>query len=147
MSLADQLQEDMKIAMRNKEKEKLLTIRMVRSAIKKAEIDAKEPLSDDEILDVIMREVKQRKDAISEYKKAGRDDLVQKENNELAILESYLPKQLTEEELREVIQTTIQKLGATSKKEMGKVMGAVLSQVKRKADGKTVNRLVQEMLG
>lgn len=146
MSLTEKLTQDMKTALKNKEKERLSTIRMVRSAIKKVEIEKKASLSDDEIIEVIAREAKQRKDAIEEYEKAGREDLVNKEKTELEILESYLPKQLTDDELREIIQDAIQQLGVSSKTEMGKVMGTVLPQVKGRADGKRVNRLVQELL-
>jgi uncharacterized protein len=146
VSLVEQLTQDMKNAMRNKEKTKLSTIRMVRSAIKKAEIDQKTTLSDDDVMAIMLREIKQRKDAIREYTKAERDDLVAKEQEELEILQTYLPEPLSEAELRELVQQTITQLGASSKKEMGKVMGAVLSQVKGRADGKAVNQLVQELL-
>ncbi len=146
MSLAEKLQQDMKLALKNKEKEKLSTIRMVRAAIKRVEIDNKAPLSDDQVLEVILREVKQRKDAIQEYEKAGRQDLLEKEKAELEVLEAYLPKQFTEEELQDLIQETIQQLGVTSKKEIGKVMKAVIPKVKGKADGKVVNQMVQKLL-
>lgn len=146
MSLAERLQQDMKSALKNKEKEKLSTIRMVRAAIKKAEIDHKGPLNDEQIIEVIMREVKQRKDAVQEYEKAGRHDLVEKEKEELQILETYLPEPLTEEELTEIIQETIQQLGVTSKKEIGKVMKTVLPKVKGRAEGKAVNQIVQKLL-
>lgn len=146
LSLTEKLTQDMKIALKNKEKEKLSTIRMVRSAIKKAEIDKKAQLTNDEIIEVIAREVKQRKDAIEKYEKAGREDLANKEKVELEVLESYLPKQLTDDELCDIIQNTIQQLGVTSKKEMKKIMETVLPQVKGRADGKRVSRLVQELL-
>lgn len=146
MSLAERLQQDMKLALKNKEKDKLSTIRMVRAAIKKAEIDHKGPLNDEQIIEVIMREVKQRKDAVQEYEKAGRHDLVEKEKEELQILETYLPEPLTEEELTEIIQETIQQLGVTSKKEIGKVMKTVLPKVKGRAEGKAVNQIVQKLL-
>lgn len=146
MSLLEQLQQDMKTALKNKEKEKLSTIRMVRAAIKRAEIDQRGSLSEDQVLDVIVREVKQRKEAIAEYKKADRQDLVEKEQAQLAVLESYLPKQLTEEELEQLIRETIDQLGVTSKKEIGKVMKTVMPKVKGKADGKVVNQIAQKLL-
>lgn len=146
MKLTYRLEQDMKTAMKNREKEKLSTIRMVRSAIKKAEIDQKNSLSEDEVLAVLVREIKQRNDAISEYKKADREDLVLKEQAELEVLSVYLPEPIAEDELRELIQRAIESLGVSSKKEMGKVMGVVLPQVKGRADGKKVSRLVQELL-
>lgn len=146
MSIVEKLQADMKTALKNKETERLGVIRMVRAAIKDAEIAKKEALSEEEVLQVISKAVKQRKDSANEYEKAGRQDLADKERKEIEILSTYLPEQLTEEELRKVVEETIQELGATSKKEMGKVMGAILPKVKGKADGKEVNRLVQEYL-
>ena len=146
MSLIEQLQQDMKSALKNKEKEKLATIRLVRAAIKRAEIDNQGPLSEDQVLDVILREVKQRREAIQEYEKANRQDLVEKEKAQLAVLESYLPKQLTEEELEQLLRETIEELGVTSKKEIGKVMKTVMPKVKGRADGKVVNQLAQKLL-
>lgn len=146
MSLIEQLQQDMKSALKNKEKEKLATIRLVRAAIKRAEIDNQGPLNEDQVLDVILREVKQRREAIQEYEKANRQDLVEKEKAQLAVLESYLPKQLTEEELEQLLRETIEELGVTSKKEIGKVMKTVMPKVKGRADGKVVNQLAQKLL-
>lgn len=146
MSLIEQLQQDMKSALKNKEKEKLATIRLVRAAIKRAEIDNQGPLNEDQVLDVILREVKQRREAIQEYEKAHRQDLVEKEKAQLAVLESYLPKQLTEEELEQLLRETIEELGVTSKKEIGKVMKTVMPKVKGRADGKVVNQLAQKLL-
>ncbi|SFJ09060.1 GatB/YqeY domain-containing protein [Thermoflavimicrobium dichotomicum] len=146
MSLVQQIEQDMKTAMKNKEKQKVSTLRMLRASIKKVEIDKREALNDEEVLEVIMKEIKQRKDSLAEYEKAGRDDLVQKEQEELDILSQYLPEQLSEEELRAIVQEVILEVGASSKKDMGKVMGAILPKVKGRADGKVVNRLVQEYL-
>lgn len=146
MSLLEQLDQDMKSALKNKEKAKLSTIRMLRASIKKVEIDKKHQLSDDEVLEVIAREIKQRRDSLSEYEKAGREDLAQKEREEIEILESYLPEQLSEEELRALVRQVIQEVGASSKADMGKVMGAIMPKVKGRADGRLVNRLVQEAL-
>lgn len=146
MSLTEQLVSDMKTALKDKNKEKLSVIRMVRAAIKKIEIDKKASLNDEEVLEVFIREVKQRRDAIAEFKKADRNDLVLKEQGELAVLETYLPEQLSEDELRLIVQDTIEQTGASSKKEMGKVMGALKPKVRGKADGKLVSRLVQEYL-
>jgi uncharacterized protein YqeY len=142
----EQLDQDMKLALKNKEKTKLSTIRLLKTSIKKVEIDKRRPLTDEEVLEVIMREVKQRQDSLAEYEKAGREDLVKKEKEEMGILQSYLPEQMSEEELRSLVQQVIQEVGATSKADMGKVMGAIMPKVKGRADGRLVNRLVTEAL-
>ncbi len=146
MALVDQLNEDMKVAMKSKDKFKLSVIRMIRSAIKYAEIDQKTTLSDEQVIDVLTREVKQRRDSLHEFEKAGRDDLVEKVKQELDILKVYLPEQLSEEELQAIIQAVIQETGASGKKDMGKVMGALMPKVKGQADGKLINKFVQEYL-
>lgn len=147
MSLRERLDQDMKLAMRNKEQMKLSVIRMIKSAIQKAEMSgARRTLTDEEVLDVIVGQVKQRQESIAEYEKAGRTELAQTEKEEMAILQSYLPAQLTEDELRALIQQVIQEVGATSKADLGKVMGAIMPKVKGKADGRVLNRLVQESL-
>ncbi|MGX9707402.1 GatB/YqeY domain-containing protein [Laceyella tengchongensis] len=147
MSLSTQLDQDMKLALKNKDKGKLSTIRMLKAALKKVEIDKRRPLTDDEILDVITKQVKQRRDSIAEYEKAGRDELAAKEKEEMVILESYLPEQLSEEEVRAIVSEAVKQVGASSKADMGKVMGAIMPKVKGRADGRLVNRLVSEALG
>ncbi|AUS09466.1 GatB/YqeY domain-containing protein [Laceyella sacchari] len=147
MSLSTQLDQDMKLALKNKDKGKLSTIRMLKAALKKVEIDKRRPLTDDEILDVITKQVKQRRDSIAEYEKAGRDELAAKEKEEMVILESYLPEQLSEEEVRAIVAEAVKQVGASSKADMGKVMGAIMPKVKGRADGRLVNRLVSEALG
>jgi len=146
VSLLERIDQEMKAAMKEKDKNKLSTIRLLKSSIKKVEIEKRRPLSDDEVMDVIMREIKQRRDSVAEYEKAGRDDLVEKENNELAVLETYLPEPLSEEELRSIVKQTIEEVGASSKADMGKVMGAVLPKVKGRAEGRTVSQIVQQEL-
>lgn len=146
MSFQDRLGQDMKEALKAKDKNRLSVIRMVRAAVKQAEIDKRDSLTDEEVLDIILRQVKQRKDAIDEYTKAGREELAKKEQQELTILEEYLPQPLAEEELRAIVAETIQALNVSSKKEMSKAIQAVMSQVKGRAEGKTVARLVQEAL-
>jgi uncharacterized protein len=146
LSLTNQLDQEMKMALKNKDKQKLSTIRMLKSAIKKEEIDKKRPLNDDEIISVIMREVKQRKDSLAEYKAAGRDDLAEKEQAEIDILSAYLPEQMSEEELKALVQQVIDEVGAGSKADMGKVMSAIMPKVKGRAEGRLVNRMVQEAL-
>jgi uncharacterized protein YqeY len=147
MSLLERLNNDMKQAMRNKEKDKLSVIRMVKASIQNEAIKNKiDVLSEDDELTVLSREVKQRKDSLLEFIKAGREDLVDKLKAELIVLEEYLPKQLTEEELTEIIKETILEVNASSKADMGKVMGAIMPKVKGKADGSLINRLVQKHL-
>ncbi len=146
MSLNDRLNEDMKQAMKNKDKLKLSVIRMVRSAIKNAEIESKSTLSDDEIITVLNRELKQRRDSLQEFKNAGREDLVEGLLAEIEILHQYLPEQLSEQELKDIIQSVINEVGATSKKDMGKVMGALIPKINGRADGKLASQLVQEYL-
>jgi len=146
MSLNERLNEDMKQAMKDKDKFRLSVIRMLRSSIKNVEIDQRRPLEDSEVLDILQREVKQRKDSLQEFKKAGRDDLVESVQAEIAIINEYLPRQLTEEEIKAVVQQTIQEVGASSKADMGKVMGALMPKVKGRADGRLVNQIVQQFL-
>ncbi|HDX9577567.1 TPA: GatB/YqeY domain-containing protein [Bacillus pseudomycoides] len=146
MSLLGRLNDDMKQAMKNKEKQKLTVIRMVKAALQNEEIKLQHSLLEDEELTVLAREVKQYKDSLLEFEKAGREDLVDKLKSEIQILETYLPEQLTEEELTAVIQQVISEVGAASKADMGKVMSAVMPKIKGKADGSQVNRLVSKLL-
>ncbi|AIQ65020.1 aspartyl-tRNA amidotransferase [Paenibacillus stellifer] len=146
MNLSERLNEDMKQAMKSKDKFKLSTIRMVRSTIKNLEIDLKRTLDDNEVLDILSREIKQRKDALQEFEKAGRDELAASNKAEIEIIQEYLPEQLSEEEIQVIVQQTIQETGASSKSEMGKVMSALMPKVKGRADGKLVNQAVQKFL-
>ncbi|MFD0768053.1 GatB/YqeY domain-containing protein [Bacillus sp. CGMCC 1.60114] len=146
MSLLSRLNDDMKQAMKNREKEKLTVIRMVKAALQNEEIKLQHSLAEEEELTVLTREVKQHKDSLLEFEKAGREDLVDKLKREIQILQTYLPEQLTEEELTAVIQQVISEVGAASKADMGKVMNAVMPKVKGKADGSQVNKLVSQLL-
>jgi len=147
MSLLERLNSDMKQAMKNKEKEKLSVIRMLKAAVQNEAIKlGKDGLTNDEELTVLSREVKQRKDSLQEFKNAGRDDLVEKIQNELTYVNAYLPEQLSEDELREIVQQTIEEVRAASKADIGKVMGAVMPKVKGKADGSIVRNIVQQQL-
>jgi uncharacterized protein len=147
MSLLDQLNQDMKQAMKNKEKDKLIVIRMVKAALQNEAIKlGKNELSEEEGLTVLSRELKQRKDSLQEFQKADRLDLVEKTQAEVDILIDYMPKQLSEEEVSEIVKQTISEVNATSKADMGKVMGALMPKVKGKADGSLVNKLVQQLL-
>ncbi|ALQ69880.1 GatB/YqeY domain-containing protein [Bacillus cereus] len=146
MSLLGRLNDDMKQAMKNKQKEKLTVIRMVKAALQNEGIKLQHTLTEEEELTVLAREVKQYKDSLLEFKKAGREDLVDKLQSEIQILSAYLPEQLTEEELANVIKQVISEVGATSKADMGKVMTAVMPKVKGKTDGSLVNKLVIQLL-
>jgi len=146
MNLSERLNDDMKQAMRSQEKFKLSTIRMIRASIKNQEIDLKRPLDDNEVLDILSREIKQRKDSLQEFKKAGRDDLAKDVAAEIEIISVYLPQQLTEDEIKEIVQQTITETGASSKADMGKVMSALMPKTKGRADGKLVNTYVQQFL-
>lgn len=147
MSLSERLNEDMKQSMKNQDKFKLSVIRMVRSTIKNVEIDLKRTLDDNEVLDILSREIKQRKDSLQEFEKAGRTDLSESLRQEIEIIALYMPQQLTEEEINVIVQQTIQETGASSKAEMGKVMSALMPKVKGRADGRLVNQAVQRFLG
>lgn len=146
MSLAERLNEDMKQAMKAQDKFRLSTIRMVRASVKNQEIELRRPLEDNEVLDILSREVKQRKDSLQEFTKAGRDDLAKDLQAEIDIIAQYLPQQLTEEEIKAIVTQTIQETGASSKADMGKLMGALMPKVKGRADGKLVNQIVQQQL-
>lgn len=146
MSLLERLNQDMKQAMKNKEKDKLSCIRMVKASLQNEALKLGQELSEDEELTVLSREVKQRKDSLHEFEKAGREDLVEKIRTELQYVEEYMPQQLTEEEVSKIVQESIAEVGASSKAEMGKVMAAIMPKVKGKADGSLVNKLVQQHL-
>jgi len=146
MSLVETLTGDMKQAMKDKDKLKLSVIRMVKSSIKNEEINQGKELSEDQVLALLNRELKQRRDSLQEFEKAGRDDLAEQSRAEMEVLLAYLPKQLEESEIRQIVQETIEQVGAASKKDLGKVMGALMPKVRGKADGSLVNRIVQELL-
>ncbi|OJG87849.1 glutamyl-tRNA(Gln) amidotransferase subunit E [Enterococcus saccharolyticus] len=136
----------MKTAMKAKEKETLQVIRMLKASLQNEQIKVGRDLTEDEELTVLSREMKQRRDSLTEFEKAGREDLAEKVKGEITIVEQYLPAQLTDEEIRQIVADAIEKTGATSPKEFGKVMGLVMPQVKGKADGNQVNAVVKELL-
>ena len=146
MGIKERLMEDMKEALRSKDKIRLSTIRMINSLIKNAEIDKRGELTEEEIVQLLRKYAKQRKEAIEMYEKGGRQDLVEKEKRELEIVESYLPEELSEEEIRKLVREAIEEVGASSPKDLGKVMKVVMPKVKGRADGSLVNRIVREML-
>lgn len=146
MSLSQRLEQDMKLALKNKDKTKLSVIRMVRSAIKNAEIERGRPLEEEEVLDVLARELKQRKESLQEFEKAGRSELAEKAKAEIAVVQAYLPTPLSEEELRKLARQVIDEVGASTPADMGKVMKEIIPRVKGRADGKEVSRIVRELL-
>ena len=147
MSLLERLNNDMKQAMKNKEKDKLSVIRMLKAALQNEAIKlGNKGLTEDEELTVLSREAKQRKDSLQEFSNAGREDLAEKIRTEIKYVELYMPQQLTEEEITNIVKETIESVGATTKADMGKVMGALMPKVKGKADGALVNKLVQQHL-
>lgn len=146
MSLLTRLNEDMKQAMRSKDKESLQVIRMLKAAVQNEQINTGQELTEEEELTVLSREMKQRRDSLTEFEKADRTDLADKVKKEIVIVEKYLPAQLSEDEIRSIVSDAIAKTGAASPKEFGKVMGAVMPKVKGKADGNQVNAIVKELL-
>ena len=148
MSLKDKLTEDMKQAMKDKEAGNLglSVIRMVRAAIKNVEIDTKAELAEEDVIAIVAKEVKMRRDSMEEFKKGQRDDLVAQLEQEIEVLLPYLPQQLTEAEVREIVTEAVAIAGATSSKDMGKVMAVLMPKVKGRADGKLVNNIVRELL-
>ena len=147
MSLKETLNNDIKTAMKAQDKETLAVLRMIKTAVQAAEIDKKEELNAEEELTILAREAKQRRESLAEFVKAGRDELVAKTEAEIEIVERYLPKQLSVEEVKEVIATVAEKIGATTQKEFGKLMGAVMQELKGKADGNVIKEQVKAHLG
>ncbi|WP_336249665.1 GatB/YqeY domain-containing protein [Stomatohabitans albus] len=147
MSLETQIPEDLKTAMKAKDKVRVNTLRAVLSGIKYLRAEGgHDEISDDDVIGIVNREVKKRRDSIEMYESNGRPELAENEQAEVAILMEYLPAQLTEEEIRQIVTDTIAEVGATSPADKGKLMGALMPKVKGKADGKAVNTLVSELL-
>ena len=146
MSLMEKLTADMKEAMKQGEKERLSVIRLVRGAVRQAEIDGKKTLSDDDVIGVITKEVKMRRDSIEEFERGKRADLVKKAEEEISLLMPYLPSQLSIDEVKKIVEEAVAEVGATTAKDMGKVMGTLMPRVKGRADGKLVNEIVRSIL-
>jgi len=142
----ERLQTDLKDAMKAKDVFKRETIRFLMSALKQIEVDERRELSDDDIYKIIQKSIKQREDAASQYKEAGREDLEEKETNEANLLKEYLPKQLDESDLKEIISSIISESGASGMKDMGSVIKLTMAKVGAGADGKTVSLLVKSLL-
>ena len=146
MSLKEKLSEDMRSAMRTRDEVKLSTIRLVRSAIKNQEIDKGQELSDDEVVTVLMSEAKKRREAVEGAELAGRDDIAAKERAELDVLKQYLPEQIGESELEEIVRGIITEVGATSMKDKGRVMPVLMQRVRGRADGRLASEVVDRLL-
>lgn len=146
MSLIEQITADMKTAMKAKDNATLSTLRLLRSAIKNKQIDAKDELSEDDVMAVVKTSAKQLKDSITAFTDAGRDDLAEPTKVELAVLEKYLPVQMSDEELEGVVKEAVEASGASSKAEMGMVMGAAMKAVAGRADGSRVKEMVAKLL-
>jgi len=162
MSLKETINQDFKDAFRAKNETQLSIMRMLLAAIKNKEVEKRTRLSksepiekleelsqldDQEVIEVVKSEIKKRKDAAGQYKQGGREELAAKEEKEIVVLSVYMPEQMGEEEIKKLVQEAIKKVGATSMQDLGKVMGALMPQVKGKADGNLVNKIVKEELG
>ena len=147
MSLKEKLNEDLKQAMRDKEVVKRDSIRAINTMVKQVEVDERRVLDDAEVIKLIQRGIKQREEAISQYSAAGRDDLVQKEQEQVDVFMQYLPKQLSDDELETGMKEIISEVGATSLKDMGKVMGEDSKKFEGVEDGKRINEMVKKLLG
>lgn len=144
--LKEKLLEDLKIAMKEKNVNRKNTVQMVRASILQVEKDKKIELNDDQILEVIAKEFKKRNDSLSDYEKSGREDLINQIKEEMTVLEEYLPKKISEEELTEKIKAIISNVGATSMKDMGKIMKQAKEELGVTADGKMINEIVKKLL-
>ena len=151
MSLKDRISEDIKTAMKAKDKVRLETVRSIKKVILEKEVSVRpqgqESLTESQETEVLVQQAKQRREAIEMFRQAGRDDLVEQQVQELAIIEEYLPKQLSDEEVGAVVDEVMASVGASSIKDMGKVMGPVMQQLKGKADGQKIQAIVKAKLG
>lgn len=146
MDLLERLNGDLKQAMKDKDKVRLSVIRMIKSTVKNREIELGHPLSDDDVLAVIQKELKQRKDSLQAFQDANRTDLAVAVQEEIVVVESYLPEPLSEQALRDLVSGVIQEVGAQQKSDMGKVMTQLMPMVRGRADGKAVQQVVQSLL-
>ena len=164
MSLKQKLQEDLKSSMKNKDNTKKSVVTLIRASIKQFEVDNRVELDDSQVIDIIAKLLKQTKDSLNEFKKAGREDLatqaealdefakanredlISETEAEIKVLKEYLPQQLSEEELNEIVIATISEVGATSMKDMKQIMSSIMPKVKGRADGKLINELVRKNL-
>jgi len=148
MSLEEKIEAEVKAGMKARDKVKVSTLRMIRADIATFKLDrSKNEITDDEVVKIIRRHVRQHKDSIEQFEKGKRQDLVDIEKKELDILLGYMPKQMSEEELKKIVSEVLRETGASDKSAMGKVMKAVMEKVSGRADGKSVSRIVASMLG
>lgn len=145
--LKEKLMDDLKLAMREKNEIRKNTVQMVRAAILQIEKDKGIVVEDDKIIEIIAKEVKSKKDALVDFEKGGREDLIAQTNEEISILQEYLPKQLSRDEIKVELEKVIADLGATSMKDMGPVMKEAKARIGAAADGRTINDVVKELLG
>jgi len=146
MQLKQRLYEDLKKAMKTKDEIRTRTLRLIISSIKTLEVEKMTEATDDDVFRVLSKECRKRVEAIEAYKKGGREDLVNEEQRELEIIKSYMPKQLSEEELKEIVKNAVEETGSSSIKDLGRVMKVLMPRVKGRADGKTVNNIVRQIL-
>lgn len=146
MAIKDQLMQDLKEAMKNKEDVRKSVITLIRAAVKQREVDERVELSEEQVQDIIAKQLKQRRDSLEEFKKAGREDLIEQTQKEIEIITTYLPAQLSIEEIKTLVDEAIAETGATSVKDMGKIMSVLNPKTKGRADGKVVNEVVRKKL-
>ena len=145
--IEDRLTEDYKAAMKAGDSQRRDALRSVRAALKSALIDKREPLTEEEALAVVTRQAKQRRESIEQFTLGGRDDLVEKEAADLKVIEAYLPQQMSREEIETLVSAAVDEVGATSMRDIGKIMKTVMPRTKGRADGKLVNEVVRSLLG
>lgn len=146
MSLKDKLKEDLKAAMKDKDSVRKNVVQLIKAGVLQVEKDNKVTLDDEGFLDVIAKQLKQRRDSLPDYEKSGREDLIDQLKREMEILMGYLPAQLTHEELEQIVKEAVEATGAKTVKDMGKVMAAVMPKTKGRADGKEINQIARTLL-
>lgn len=146
MSLKKRLMEDLKTSMKNKDKIKKNAVTLIRSSIKQQEVDTRKDLNDDDIIEIISKQIKQKKNSIEDFKKGNREDLIELTKQEISILETYMPEQLSDDELEDIVKKAVEETEAKTKRDIGKVMSKVMPLVKGRADGNQVNKIVMKYL-
>lgn len=146
MSLKEQLKEDLKSAMKDKDTVRKNVVQLIKAGVLQVEKDKQVTLDDEGVLDVIAKQLKQRRDSLPDYEKSGREDLINQLKREMEVLMGYLPAQLTHEELEQIVKDAVLATGAATVKDMGKVMAEVMPKTKGRADGKEINRIARELL-
>lgn len=147
MTIKDKLKEDLKTAMREKDTIRKNVVQLIKAGVLQVEKDKKITLDDDGVLDVIAKQLKQRRDSLPDYEKSGREDLITQLKREMELLMEYLPAQLSHEELVDIVKEAISQTGASTIKDMGKIMKAVMPKTKGRADGKEINTIARDLLG